>query len=222
MEPQSPQQPNQPKTASQSKPGKKTLAGLVGTIAAAILIVTVPKYEGTKNVGYRDPIGIPTKCMGDTNDVVVGKYYTDSECVASLNTQLIAHAEGVLKCSPELEGHFYQLAAAVDFAYNTGVNAYCGSTVAKRFKAGDLRGACKAINEADDGRPQWVYGTIYVKKLDAKGVPMKDAKGKFIMLPKKIVLNGLVTRRKEDRALCETGLPKFVGIVSTAITTRLQ
>lgn len=205
MEPQSPKQSNQPTTASQSKPGKKTLAGLVGTIAAAILIVTVPKYEGTKNVGYRDPIGIPTKCMGDTNDVVVGKYYTDSECVASLNTQLIAHAEGVLKCSPELEGHFYQLAAAVDFAYNTGVNAYCGSTVAKRFKAGDLRGACKAMNEADDGRPQWVYGTI-------------TKNGKRI----KVVLPGLVTRRKEDRALCETGLPKFVGIVSTATTTRLQ
>lgn len=71
--------------------------------------------------------------------------------------------------------------ATVSFAYNVGANAYCASTTARRFNAGDLRGACRAINEADDGRPQWV-----------------TARGR--------VLPGLVKRRAEERAICERGL----------------
>ncbi|CAJ6385736.1 gp24 [Burkholderia pseudomallei] len=148
---------------------KKTLAGVVGAIAAGVLTVIVPKFEGVKLAGYLDPVGIPTKCMGDTRDVIV------------LETQLIAHAEPVLRCTPGLKDRPYQLAAAVSFAYNVGANAYCASTTARRFNAGDLRGACRAINEADDGRPQWV-----------------TARGR--------VLPGLVKRRAEERAICERGL----------------
>ncbi|KGC25832.1 phage lysozyme family protein [Burkholderia pseudomallei] len=160
---------------------KKTLAGVVGAIAAGVLTVIVPKFEGVKLVGYLDPVGIPTKCMGDTRDVVVGRVYSEAECRQSLETQLIAHAEPVLRCTPGLKDRPYQLAAAVSFAYNVGANAYCASTTAKRFNAGDLRGACRAINEADDGRPQWV-----------------TARGR--------VLPGLVKRRAEERAICERGL----------------
>ncbi|PRG74053.1 glycosyl hydrolase, partial [Burkholderia multivorans] len=69
----------------------------------------------------------------------------------------------------------------VSFAYNVGAGAYCGSTTAKRFNAGDWKGACRALNEADNGRPQWV-----------------TAGGR--------VLPGLVKRRAEERALCERDL----------------
>lgn len=160
---------------------KKTLAGLVGAACCAILLVTVPAHEGTVLKGYVDPVGIPTKCMGDTNNVEVGKVYTAAECEASLNKQLLAHAEPVLKCTPVLAGKTYQLAAAVSFAYNIGAMAYCNSTTAKRFNAGDFKGACKAINESDSGKPQWVT---------AKGRELK----------------GLVKRRADERKLCETGL----------------
>ncbi|KGD42035.1 phage lysozyme family protein [Burkholderia pseudomallei] len=82
---------------------------------------------------------------------------------------------------PRASLSMHQLAAAVSFAYNVGANAYCASTTARRFNAGDLRGACRAINEADSGRPQWV-----------------TARGR--------VLPGLVKRRAEERAICERGL----------------
>ncbi|CAJ3427027.1 MULTISPECIES: lysozyme [pseudomallei group] len=160
---------------------RTTLVGVVGAAAAALLFSIVPKFEGVKLVGYLDPVGIPTKCMGDTRDVVVGKAYSEVECRQSLEAHLIAHAEGVLRCTPGLKGRPYQLAAAVSFADNIGPRAYCASTTAKRFNAGDLRGACRAINEADDGRPQWV-----------------TARGR--------VLPGLVKRRAEERAICERGL----------------
>lgn len=166
----------------QQKPAnKKTLGAIVGAACAAILYTTVPIHEGNILRGYLDPVGIPTKCMGDTTNVVVGQRYTEAECIESLETQLIKHAEPILKCTPSLNGKTYQLAAAVSFAYNIGPKAYCNSTTAKRFNAGDYAGACKAINESDSGRPQWV-----------------TAKGKL--------LPGLVKRRADERKLCETGL----------------
>jgi lysozyme len=161
---------------------KKTIVGVVGAGAAAILLVIVPNFEGTIFKGYRDPIGIATRCSGDTKNVVVGQVYTKAECQESLETGLIAHAEPVLRCTPALKGRTYQLAAAVSWAYNIGAHAYCDSTTARRFNAGDFRGACKAMNESDSGRPQWV-----------------SAAGK--------ILPGLVKRRVAERALCEKDLP---------------
>ncbi|HEJ2442745.1 TPA: lysozyme [Burkholderia multivorans] len=160
---------------------KKTLAGVVGAAAAALLFSIVPKFEGLELVARADPIGIITACYGDTKDVRAGQRFTPAECRARLEQRLIEHAEPVLKCTPGLKGHTFQLAAAVSFAYNVGAAAYCGSTTAKRFNAGDWKGACRAMNEADNGRPQWV-----------------TAGGR--------VLPGLVKRRAEERALCERGL----------------
>ncbi|AIO29296.1 lysozyme [Burkholderia cepacia] len=160
---------------------KKTLASVVGAAAAALLFSMVPKFEGLELVARPDPIGIITACNGDTKDVHAGQRFTPAECHARLEQRLIEHAEPVLKCTPGLKGHTNQLAAAVSFAYNVGAGAYCGSTTAKRFNAGDWKGACRAMNEADNGRPQWV-----------------TAGGR--------VLPGLVKRRAEERALCERGL----------------
>lgn len=41
--------------------------------------------------------------------------------------------------------HQYEYDAAVSLAYNIGIKAFCSSTVAKRFNAGDYRGACDAF-----------------------------------------------------------------------------
>ncbi|WP_321789223.1 lysozyme [Burkholderia pyrrocinia] len=160
---------------------KKTLAGVVGAAAAALLFSMVPKFEGLELIARPDPIGIVTACNGDTKDVRAGQRFTAEECRVRLEQRLIEHAEPVLKCTPVLKGHAYQLAAAVSFAYNVGTGAYCGSTTAKRFNAGDWKGACRAMNEADNGRQQWV-----------------TAGGR--------VLPGLVKRRAEERALCERDL----------------
>ncbi|WP_061175981.1 lysozyme [Caballeronia pedi] len=160
---------------------KGALAGVVGTAAATILYCIVPRFEGIIHRGYFDPVGIATKCSGDTHDVVVGKRYRADECRESLNRQLIAHADDVLRCTPVLKDHPNQLAAAVSFAYNIGGEAYCSSTTAKRFNAHDWRGACRAMNESDSNRPRWVF-----------------SRGKL--------LPGLVKRRAAERSLCEAGL----------------
>lgn len=162
---------------------KRTLQGTVGAGAAAILLSIVPKFEGVILRGYKDPIGIVTACAGHTKTAVLGKPYTREECATLLDQDLVEHAQGVLACTPTLAGHTNQTAAAVSFAYNVGVGAYCRSMTARRFNAGEWAGACRAMNQADNGKPQWVW-----------------ADGKM--------LRGLVDRRATERALCETDLPK--------------
>jgi lysozyme len=126
---------------------RKTLSALIGAGAATLLLATVPLHEGKSLVGYRDPAGIPTKCFGDTHDVAVGKRYGEAECLVSLRDQLAAHADGVLRCTPGLKGHDNQTAAAVSLAYNVGVGAYCRSSVARRFNAGDFKSGCAEMSK---------------------------------------------------------------------------
>src|SRR5205809_4240378 len=91
----SPMPPEKPKLTGAQKGG---LAGIVGILAAGILAVTIPQDEGTVYVGYLDLAHVPTKCSGDTRDVVVGKRYTPEECRQSLDRALIAHAGPVMAC----------------------------------------------------------------------------------------------------------------------------
>ena len=155
--------------------GKKTLAGVVGVAAAGILYAFVPAHEGEVLTTYIDPVGIATVCYGDTDSAlaVPGASYSRAECLASLERQLIAHAEPVLAASPEMT------AAFVSLAYNIGPSAFKKSTVVRRFRARDYAGACAAME-------MW-----------------NKAGGR--------VLPGLVTRRADERALCEQGIPAMLA-----------
>src|SRR5690606_8856349 len=93
--------------------------------------------------GYKDPIGIVTACAGHTATAVLGRPYSREECNSLLRADLVEHAEGVLGCTPGLQGRTYQLAAAVSFAYNVGVGAYCRSTMARLNNAGQYAAACQ-------------------------------------------------------------------------------
>lgn len=159
-------------------PGKKkSLAALVGTAAAFILLSTVPVHEGEVLSTYYDPVGIATVCYGDTDPAmaVPGVTYSREECLQSLERQLVAHAEPVLECAPGVGASPEMTAAFVSLAYNIGPGAFCRSTVVRRFNSGDYAGSCKAIE-------MW-----------------NRAGGK--------VLPGLVRRRADERALCERGIP---------------
>lgn len=166
----------EPMAKAPTRPGKKTLAGIVGVTAAAMLYTSIPREEGTELRAYRDIAGVWTICSGDTADVQPGQVATAQECRERLERQLIAHAEPVMRCTPRLreEGRDYQRAAAVSLAYNIGVGAYCRSTVDRRFDAGDWRGGCDAILMWD------------------------KAGGR--------VVRGLQLRRQRERAVCLRGL----------------
>lgn len=174
---------------------KKSLAVLVGGVAAAAaLTADITRWEGTKNVGYLDIAKIPTKCSGDTTDVVVGKFYTDAECAASLERQAVVHVEGVLKCAPGLAGRQQLLRASGLEAYNIGVPAWCDSTTAARFKAGDWLGGCLAIGPyftvlRKDGTTVVTSGFINAR-INGKLQPV----------------DGLIFRRTYEMTICLRGL----------------
>lgn len=116
-----------------------------GVIALAIPVVAA--FEGLVLRPYRDPIGIMTVCYGDTHAQM--REYTPAECRALLVASLQEHGAAIAPCLPDkLPDHV--AASVLSFAYNVGPAALCGSTLARKLKAGDVAGAC-----AELGR--WVY-----------------------------------------------------------------
>lgn len=124
-------------------PGRKRLAATIGASAVAGLIAVTAQWEGKRNDPYRDLVGVWTVCYGETR--VAMRKYTNAECEDMLADGLADFAGPVLKRNPELRGHDPQLIAAVSLSYNIGPAAYARSTVARRFSAGDWRGACNAF-----------------------------------------------------------------------------
>ncbi len=124
-------------------PGATRLIGLVGATAATAIVGLVATWEGKSNDPYFDIVKVQTVCYGETR--VAMRHYTDAECLDQLNNGLADFAGPVLAISPELRGHPNQLAATVSLSYNIGVTSYRRSTVARKFRAGDWKGACDAF-----------------------------------------------------------------------------
>ena len=167
-----------PDTGLASKKGP--LVGVVGSVAATLLLAVVPQFEGTKYTAYKDIAGIWTVCQGDTRDVHAGLIETPEGCRQRLESQLTAHASGVLQCTPRLteEGHDNQKVAAVSLAYNIGVAAYCKSSVDRNFDKGDWVNGCNALMAWNKAR---VNGQLRP-------------------------VQGLTTRRNAERTICLKGL----------------
>lgn len=165
-------------------PGKivagAALVALLGARAATLTVEQVAEFEGYVPQAYQDPVGIWTKCWGDTTDVTPGKTYTFEQCLKSLNDHTVELASPVMRCIPNLKDqHDKTVAAMVSMAYNIGPSAFCRSSVARYANAGDWERACKRMAE--------IYQT---------------AKGQE--------LPGLVKRRKLESELCLEGVREKV------------
>lgn len=125
-------------------PPSRGLAAIVGAIAAVALLALTPKFEGTVLKTYADIGGVLSYCTGATENAAWGKTYTPEQCRAQLDRDLERHATGVMACvrAPLTDG---QKVAFVDAAYNIGVSAFCGSSMARKANAGDMAGACNAL-----------------------------------------------------------------------------
>lgn len=125
-----------------------------GTAVFAALVAMVGGFEGLRTYAYRDPVGIPTICFGETRGVQMGDTATVAECKTMLGDRLLEFSAGVDRClTVRVPDKTY--AAFVSFAYNVGVGAFCGSTLARKANAGDIRGAC-------DQLPRWNRAGVLV------------------------------------------------------------
>lgn len=153
---------------------RRTLAA----VAMAALVSTVSAFEGLRQYAYRDPVGIPTVCFGETwnkgqnRPVQMGDKFTVEECRAMLADRLVEFADGVEKCAPGLPDQ--RKAAYTSFAYNVGVGAFCKSSIVRLEREGKPEEACRVLQK-------YVY---------AGGVQ----------------LPGLVRRRQHEMAMCLGGV----------------
>lgn len=148
--------------------------GIAGALALAVPMIA--DFEGKRNDPYKDIVGIPTVCYGETR--VTMRRYSDKECKDMLEKAVREFAEPVAKSTPTITDKPYQLAAATSLAYNIGVTNYNNSSVRKLFLAGRLKEACARFLDWN-----------------------KVRKGKEL-----VVSNGLVNRRKKEMQVCLTNL----------------
>lgn len=199
--------PPAPRPAAPKRVAKRgTLAAVIGFAGAALALTMVPKDESGRTVeveladdgtakvthvsgrqyleAYLDVAGIPTACDGiilyNGRRVRIGDVFTEQQCAAVLEKELVKHAEGMMKCTPAFRNYLDKeaigptLAATTSFTYNVGIGGYCGSTAARRFNAGNWRGACDAFLMWNKARVRGVLRPV----------------------------RGLTLRRQRERALC--------------------
>lgn len=151
----------------------------LGAAVIAIAMVLIPRWEGWRNEPYLDPASILTVCVGHVNGVEKRRY-SDEECRTIFRQDLEAHAAQIAPCVPRAAPMEVQ-AAFLSLGFNIGPTALCGSTAARKLRAGDLTGACDAI-------------LAWNKYRDPKTKTLKVSKG-------------LSNRRADERALCLKGVP---------------
>jgi lysozyme len=125
---------------------------LGGPSVLAFLAAGVVVHEGEILKSYRDPIGIWTACVGETDfvvkpgDIKPGARFTKEQCTERLYLSLAKHAEPVIRCTAPAVLTTGQKVAYVSFAFNVGESAFCNSTLARKARAGDVVGSCNELS----------------------------------------------------------------------------
>lgn len=130
----------------------KVAGGIAGGVFALAMAIIQP-WEGRELRAYRDIVGVPTICMGETRGVQMGDVATPAECDTMLAKGVAEFEAAIRPCLPAILPDKTR-AAFISLAYNIGSGGFCASSISRRALAGDLPGACNAImlyNKA--GRP---------------------------------------------------------------------
>ena len=129
---------------------RNKLLAMAGAGSLAIAGTMIPDLEGVKYAPYYDVAGVLTVCYGHTGpDIKPGKKYSDAECRALLQKDLVPFSRSVDR-SVKVPASEYQKAALITFSYNVGVTAFEHSAVLRHLNAGNYQAAC-------DGLRQWIY-----------------------------------------------------------------
>lgn len=173
----------------------QTGGGIAALIALAVAGVAgfTTQHEGEILWTYKDPAGIPTYCVGETQNVVWDKKYTSAECQKLLRDRMARdYAPAVLKTVPAFSDpkHINRFRASIDFAYNCGTGNFAKSPMAREFNAGNMAKGCQAF-----------IGFCTTAKVPTK-VKQPDGTVKTELV--RTQLRGLVKRRQNEAALCNT------------------
>lgn len=122
---------------------KSGAAGGGLAVVAAITALIMPS-EGISLKTYKDPVGIPTICYGETQGVHYGDTKTKEECESMLYKRIGDYLGPVDKMMPGLPDN--RRIAYTDAAYNLGVGTIQKSRIPTFEKAGKWQEACNELN----------------------------------------------------------------------------
>jgi lysozyme len=126
-----------------------TRIAIAGLAVSASLLVGTVLHEGYRDTTYIDPVGVPTIGPGRTEGVKPGQRTTVERELVLLLDDLNGRKAEIAACV-HVPLYQWELDAALSLAYNIGIKAFCGSTMVKRWNAGDYAGGCAEIK-------RWVY-----------------------------------------------------------------
>ena len=122
---------------------QKILAG-AAAIAVAIAGYSVQHFEGTRYIAYRDVAGVYTICEGHTLGVKPGDTATPQQCEAFRSDDVAAANDAIDRCV-KVPLSIGERAAYIDFVFNVGPSAFCGSTLVKKLNSGQHVAACDEL-----------------------------------------------------------------------------
>lgn len=127
---------------------KRATAG-IAVAATAAAIAFVGQWEGLRTTAYRDIVGVPTICYGETKGVRMGTSVSKAECDAMLTARLAEFEAGLARClTVEDRLPAATEVALVSWSYNVGLGAACGSTLVRYANAQNWQAMC-------DQLPRW-------------------------------------------------------------------
>jgi lysozyme len=131
----------------------RAAGGGAAVAAIAVAVSFIAPWEGRELRAYRDIVGVPTICYGETRGVQMGDTATPEECKTMLAKGVAEFELAIRPCLPATLPDKTR-AAFVSLAYNIGSGGFCASSVSRLARSGDLAAACERIlvfNKA--GRP---------------------------------------------------------------------
>lgn len=117
---------------------------LVATLAGTLAVNKVGGDEGLRLKTYKDIVGIPTFCYGETQGAKMGQTFTKEHCDQLLLKRLDEFAGKVEACIKKPMSD-KTLVAFTSFSYNVGSGGACKSTAFRLYNAGDYVGGCRAL-----------------------------------------------------------------------------
>jgi lysozyme len=145
---------------------KPATAAAAATLAAAVAFIA--PWEGVELKAYRDIVGVPTICYGETRGVEMGDTATLAECKTMLAKGVQEFWVAMDPCLPD--GLPVKTNAAfLSFSYNLGPKILCTSpTMSALLKKGKVAEACTAMQLFDKAGGETVRGLTRRRAAESK------------------------------------------------------
>ncbi len=123
----------------------------LGAGATAVVIASatpfIAKWEGLETTAYRDIVGVPTVCYGETRGVKMGDTYTKAQCMDMLKVAVGEYYTKIQPCMTNKDIPVGVQASLLELAYNVGTGATCKSTMMKLANQGKYKEACRELDK---------------------------------------------------------------------------